>query len=106
MKYLKIISISFFIYSCGGSGSSESSLETGNPINQNPTIIIESCSNTSRQGMQKCDLKHDNLDRFYFIYLPDNLNTNVSVPVLFALHGYGSSALSHLTYSNYFSTRF
>ena len=53
--------------------------------------------------MQKCDLKHDGLDRYYFIYKPDNLNTNISVPVLFALHGYGSSALSHLTYTNYFS---
>ena len=52
--------------------------------------------------MQKCDLKHDGLDRYYFIYKPDNLNTNISVPVLFALHGYGSSALSHLTYTNYF----
>ena len=41
--------------------------------------------------------------RYYFIYRPANLNTDISVPVLFALHGYGSSALSHLTYTNYFS---
>ena len=103
MKYLKIISILFFIYSCGGGGSSDISSEIENPVNQNPNTIVESCSNTSRQGMQKCDLKHDNLDRFYFIYIPNNLDTNISVPVLFALHGYGSSALSHLTYTNYFS---
>ena len=102
MRYLKTISILFFIYSCGGGGSSNSPLEVDNPSNQNPNIIIESCSNTSRTGMQKCDLKHDGLDRYYFIYKPDNLNTNISVPVLFALHGYGSSALSHLTYTNYF----
>ena len=103
MRYLKTISLLFFIYSCGGSGSSNSTTEIDNPSNQNPNVIIESCSNTTRTGMQKCDLKHDGLDRYYFIYKPDNLNTNVSVPVLFALHGYGSSALSHLTYTNYFS---
>ena len=103
MRYLKTISILFFIYSCGGGGSSNAPLEVDNPSNQNPNIIIESCSNTTRTGMQKCDLKHDGLDRYYFIYKPDNLNTNISVPVLFALHGYGSSALSHLTYTNYFS---
>ena len=103
MRYLKTISLLFFIYSCGGGGSSNSPTEIDNPSNQNPNVIIESCSNTTRTGMQKCDLKHDGLDRYYFIYKPDNLNTNVSVPVLFALHGYGSSALSHLTYTNYFS---
>ena len=102
MRYLKTISILFFIYSCGGGGSSNSPTEIDNPSNQNPNVIIESCSNTTRTGMQKCDLKHDGLDRYYFIYKPDNLNTNISVPVLFALHGYGSSALSHLTYTNYF----
>ena len=103
MRYLKTISLLFFIYSCGGGGSSNSTTEIDNPSNQNPNVIIESCSNTTRTGMQKCDLKHDGLDRYYFIYRPENLNTNISVPVLFALHGYGSSALSHLTYTNYFS---
>jgi len=102
VRYLKTISLLFFIYSCGGGGSSNSTTEIDNPSNQNPNVIIESCSNTTRTGMQKCDLKHDGLDRYYFIYKPDNLNTNISVPVLFALHGYGSSALSHLTYTNYF----
>ena len=102
MKYFKTILIIFFISSCGGGGSSNSPEETENPINQNPNIVIESCSSTNRQGMQKCDLKHDSLDRYYFIYKPDNLNSSISVPVLFALHGYGSSALSHLTYTNYF----
>ena len=103
MRYLKTIPILFFIYACGGGGSSSTPTEIENPPNQNPNVIIESCSNTTRTGMQKCDLKHDSLDRYYFIYRPANLNTDISVPVLFALHGYGSSALSHLTYTNYFS---
>mgnify|MGYP001247958914 FL=1 len=102
MRYLKTIPILFFIYACGGGGSSSTPTEIENPSNQNPNVIIESCSNTTRTGMQKCDLKHDSLDRYYFIYRPANLNTDISVPVLFALHGYGSSALSHLTYTNYF----
>ena len=53
------------------------------------------------QNLQKCDLKHDNLDRYYYLYKPDNLDINQSIPVLFALHGYGSSASRHLGYTNY-----
>ena len=53
--------------------------------------------------MKRCDLKHDNLDRFYYVYTPSNLDSNESVPVLFAFHGYGSSAIRHLNYTNYFS---
>ena len=42
-------------------------------------------------------------DRFYYLYSPENLDSNESIPVLFALHGYGSSASRHLSYTNYFS---
>ena len=44
---------------------------------------------------------HDNIDRFYYLYKPSNLDTNSSVAVLFALHGYGSSAMTHFSYTNY-----
>ena len=41
-------------------------------------------------------------DRFYYVYTPTNLDSNESIPVLFAFHGYGSSAIRHLNYTNYF----
>ena len=88
--------------SCGGGGSSGPQdisipLET-----DNDDLLNETCTDTSRSGLKRCDLKHDNLDRYYYIYIPNNLNTNVSIPILFAFHGYGSSAMRHLSYTNYF----
>ena len=35
------------------------------------------------------------------MYEPPNLDTNSSIAVLFALHGYGSSAITHYSYTNY-----
>ena len=88
--------------SCGGGGSSNSSETNPNGPDQDINLSTEICSNTYRDGLLKCDLKHDNRDRFYYVYAPGNLDSNESIPVLFALHGYGSSALTHLNYTNYF----
>tara|TARA_B100000902_G_scaffold309260_1_gene298612 strand:- start:80 stop:1027 length:948 start_codon:yes stop_codon:yes gene_type:complete len=89
----------FFISSCGGGGSSSSNDQDLSSPEED--IVGEACSDTSIQNLQKCDLKHDNLDRYYYLYKPENLDFNQSVPVLFALHGYGSSASRHLGYTNY-----
>ena len=99
MKSLAPILFLFFIAACGGGGSSGSNnQDLSSPQDDS---LIELCSNTSIQNLQKCDLKHDNLDRYYYVYKPDNLDINQSIPVLFALHGYGSSASRHLGYTNY-----
>ena len=29
---------------------------------------------------EECSFKHDNLDRFYYIYTPNNIDTNESIP--------------------------
>ena len=54
------------------------------PETDNDDSLNETCIDTSRSGMKRCDLKHDNLDRFYYVYTPNNLDTNESIPVLFA----------------------
>ena len=88
--------------SCGGGGSSGSENISPPDTDNDNSLLNETCVATSRSGMKRCDLKHDNLDRFYYIYTPNNLDTNESIPVLFAFHGYGSSAMRHLSYTNYF----
>ena len=102
MKTYKIALIIFILSSCGGGGSSGSQDINISPETDNNDSLNETCINTSRSGMYRCDFKHDNLDRFYYIYTPNNLDTNQSIPVLFAFHGYGSSAMRHLNYTNYF----
>ena len=103
MKKYKIAFLIFLLSSCGGGGSSNSQDTNILPEADNADLLNETCANTNRTGMKRCDLKHDNLDRYYYIYMPDNLNESSSIPVLFALHGYGSSAARHLDYTNYFS---
>ena len=92
------------ISSCGGGCSSS---ETSNDPNPSPPVIdsiSEECEFTFwNNKLRRCDLKHDGLDRYYFIYISDNLDSEKSIPILFALHGYGSSARNHFSYTNYIS---
>ena len=102
MKFLLQIFIVFiFLSGCGGGGRSPMPQQEN--INSDDSLNGETCIETNRVGMKKCDLSHDNINRFYYIYTPNNLDTNESIPVLFAFHGYGSSALRPLSYTNYFS---
>ena len=101
MKTYHLGLLVLILSSCGGGGSSGSEDEGISPETDDNSFN-ETCIDAIRSGMQRCDLKHDNLDRYYYIYIPNNLNTNESVPILFAFHGYGSSATRHLNYTNYF----
>ena len=100
MKITNIFVVLLIISSCGGGSSNITENDSSIPGNDlNP--VNETCVDTSRNGVDKCDLTHDNRNRFYYLYVPDNLDTNQSIPILFAFHGYGSSALRHLGYTNY-----
>ena len=89
----------FFLVSCGGGGGS-SDTSSSNPTPPPSTVITESCvqygSNT-----KKCTLTHKALERYYIIYVPESGVSEASMPVLFALHGYGSTAEIHKNYTNY-----
>ena len=102
MKTYQLGLLIIILSSCGGGSSSSSQDTIIPPESGNDDLFNETCIDTSRSGMKRCDLKHDNLDRFYYIYTPTNLDSNESIPVLFAFHGYGSSAMRHLNYTNYF----
>lgn len=94
------ILVLFLLVSCGG-GSSGPSNSNNNLDDQNSNSLFETCTNSSVSGLQRCELEHDSRARFYYIYSPAELDENLSVPVLFALHGYGSSAYRHFNYTNY-----
>ena len=102
MKTYQLGLLILILSSCGGGSSSSSQDISIPPESDNNDLFNETCIDTSRSGMKRCDLKHDNLDRFYYLYTPSNLDSNESIPVLFAFHGYGSSAIRHLNYTNYF----
>ena len=99
MHIYKLLLVLILLCSCGG-GSSSSGIEN-NAQNIQSSNSTEVCTNTQVANLKRCDLVHDNIDRFYYLYKPSNLDTNSSVAVLFALHGYGSSAMTHFNYTNY-----
>jgi polyhydroxybutyrate depolymerase len=96
LKIISFISINFLLISCGGGGGS--SLENNNLITDN-NEIEETCIAFGR-NTSRCSFIHDGFERFYLIYKPQSLNEE-NAPVLFALHGYGSSAAIHKSYTGY-----
>ena len=85
-----------FIYSCSGGGSSQLDDTTNN--NNQSNQFNERCLKIGT-NTQRCTFLHNNLERFYLIYSPQSLNQSIDAPILFALHGYGSSASFHKSYT-------
>ena len=73
MKTTYIFVVLLIISSCSGGSSNiieeDDSGIPGDELNS----INETCTNTSRNGVDKCDLIHDDRNRFYYLYVPDNL---------------------------------
>jgi polyhydroxybutyrate depolymerase len=101
MTFLKKIFplLIFSLVSCGGGGGSSDSLNS----TPNPPIslgIMESCVEYGA-NTKKCSLTHKTLKRYYIIYVPESGANEINMPVLFALHGYGSTAENHKNYTYY-----
>lgn len=96
--YLKIIYFSFItllISSCGGSSSTTTIADDNSVLNPVNETCVSIGINTKR-----CSFIHDDLERYYLIYTPSSMD-NDNAPMLFALHGYGSSAIIHKSYTQY-----
>ena len=90
-------SLIFVLISCGGGSSSPPNTIDNNATPQTSEVCIPYSINTKR-----CTFTHDNLERYYLIYEPASLSQDyISAPLLFALHGYGSSAGLHKSYTGY-----
>ena len=94
-KSAYLIIVIFLIPSCGNETKSPSNVGNNNTSNSFEEICIPYAENT-----QRCNFIHDGLDRYYLIYRPTSLENN-NAPILFALHGYGSSAVFHKSYTQY-----
>ena len=95
-NYLYLFLTLLFVVSCGGGGSSSNDIEPSPtpPVSEPPETCISYSTNTER-----CSLTHKGLDRYYLIYTPTTITNNDEAPVLFALHGYGSTAETHKAYT-------
>ena len=91
-----------FLSGCGGGGGGSSEDITLPIITPPPpTNTTPICSNSSYPKTLYCRVKRQNLDREFFVYIPDGIDDSTPVPLLFGLHGYTSRAVWFLGYSDF-----
>jgi len=96
--------LSFVLLSgCGGGGSSSSeTIPIITPPPPPPTNTVPDCTPTTYTNTLYCTSKRQNLNREFYIYIPDGIDTtNSQVPLLFSLHGYTSRAIWNLGYTGF-----
>tara|TARA_B100001079_G_scaffold250896_1_gene242807 strand:+ start:902 stop:1894 length:993 start_codon:yes stop_codon:yes gene_type:complete len=96
--------LSFVLLSgCGGGGSSSSeTIPIITPPPPPPTNTVPDCTPTTYTNTLYCTSKRQNLNREFYIYIPDDIDTtNSQVPLLFSLHGYTSRAIWNLGYTGF-----
>ena len=104
IKISKTLSMMSFILLAGcGGGSGGTSEEIITPIVTPPPVNnAPSCSTTDYPNLEYCTVQHLDLDREFYVYVPDGLNTPITLaPLLFNLHGYRRQALDFLGYSGF-----
>ena len=104
IKISNTLSMMSFILLAGcGGGSGGTSEEIITPIVTPPPVNnAPSCSTTDYPNLKYCTVQHLDLDREFYIYVPDGLNTPITLaPLLFNLHGYRRQALDFLGYSGF-----
>ena len=104
IKISKTLTMMSFILLAGcGGGSGGTSEEIITPIVTPPPVNnAPSCSTTDYPNLKYCTVQHLDLDREFYIYVPDGLNTPITLaPLLFNLHGYRRQALDFLGYSGF-----
>ena len=95
--------LSFVLLSgCGGGGSSSSETIPIITPPPPPTNTVPDCTPTTYTNTLYCTSKRQNLNREFYIYIPDDIDTtNSQIPLLFSLHGYTSRAIWNLGYTGF-----
>lgn len=64
------------------------------------TILLSVITGYSQQILYET-IMHDGIEREYILYIPADYNGNVSVPLIFNFHGYGSNADEQMAYGDF-----
>ena len=75
MHIYKVLLAFFLLSSCGG-GSSSSDNQINPPTIQPPSLTNETCLNTQVTDLKRCNLVHDSIERFYYIFRIRFLSTS------------------------------
>ena len=98
---LNLFVVIFLLTSCGGGGTTTEEVIPPIISPPTPTNTEPICSNSGYARTLFCSMKRKNLDREFYVYIPDGIEDLSSVPLLFGLHGYTSRAAWFLGYSGF-----
>ena len=57
-------------------------------------LVVDDTTPYTEDGIFNC-IDHDNLTRCWQVHVPDNLDPNVTVPLIIDMHGYASNSDEH-----------
>ena len=57
-------------------------------------LVVEDPPPYTQDGIYNC-IDHDNLTRCWQVHVPENLDPNVTVPLIIDMHGYASNSIEH-----------
>ena len=63
-------------------------------------LVVEDPPPYTQDGIYNC-IEHDNLTRCWQVHVPENLDPNVTVPLIIDMHGYASNSIEHRKLSSF-----
>ena len=97
MKFI-ILTLLLFLVSCGSGSSSDNELTDNESTINSPSLVV-SCTKVIDTNL--CNFEHNGLARSFYIHVPADIEQLEKIPLLFTLHGFGSSAERIMGYSNF-----
>jgi polyhydroxybutyrate depolymerase len=97
MKFI-ILTLLLFLVSCGSGSSSDNELTDNESTINSPSLVV-SCTKVIDTNL--CNFEHKGLARSFYIHVPADIEQLEKIPLLFTLHGFGSSAERIMGYSNF-----
>ena len=83
------------------SASLSGCLTEGNGASGNEDgLVVDDSPPYTEDGIFNC-IDHDNLTRCWQVHVPDNLDPNVTVPLIIDMHGYASNSIVHRKLSSF-----
>ena len=64
------------------------------------TLVLLLSTTISSQEFEQINLVHDGIEREYLVYVPNEYDASISIPLVLNFHGFGGTAYDHYKYTS------
>ena len=64
------------------------------------TLVLLLSTSISSQEFEQINLVHDGIEREYLVYVPNEYDASISIPLVVNFHGFGGTAYDHYKYTS------